>query len=162
MKKLLLFVFAISIAGASCKKDDTTSKSPEEVYAERLNGNWSVNQLTYTATIMSPFGPIPINGIANNAGTISFNTPAKTANYNISFLPQLAGLQIPVDTVRLEGSGTFTNTSSSITLTESNGQILVFNVLTNEASIQVVRTSVNYQLDSATVVPVTMEMRLGR
>lgn len=165
MRKVLLFIFAVAIAGASCKDEtnnNTPTKSPEEVYAERINGNWNVNQLTYTATVTTPFGPIPINGVATNSGTISFNTPAKTATYNIKFLPQLAGLQIPVDTVRLAGAGSFTNTASSITLNDSSGQTLNFSVLTNEATIQVLRTSLNYQLDSVTVVPVTMEMRLGR
>ena len=162
MRKVLLFVFAIAIAATSCKKDDTPSKSPEEVYAERLNGNWNVNQLTYTATVSTPFGPVPINGTATNSGNITFNSAAKTASYNIKFLPQLGNLPIPIDTVRLEGNGTFTNTTTAITLTESSGQTLIFNVVTNEASIQVLRTAVNYQVDSATVVPVTLEMRLGR
>lgn len=163
MRKVLLFIFAVAIAGASCKQeDDGPTKSPEEVYAERLDGNWNVNTLNYTAVAPTPFGPVPINGTASNSGNITFNTPAKTATYNIRFLPQLGNLPIPVDTVRLEGSGTFTNTTTAITLTESSGQVIVFNVVTNEAALQVLRTSLNYQLDSATTVPVTLEMRLGR
>jgi len=165
MKKVLLLIFAVAIAGASCKKENTgnnPTQTPEEAYAERINGSWNVNQLTYTATVSTPFGPVPINGTATNSGNITFNSTAKTATYNIRFLPQLGNLPIPVDTVRLSGGGTFTNTTTAITLTDSSGQVLVFNVLTNEASIQVLRTALNYQLDSTTVVPVTMEMRLGR
>ncbi|MBA4303149.1 MAG: hypothetical protein C0424_02880 [Sphingobacteriaceae bacterium] len=163
MRKALLFLALIALVSTSCKKDNTPAKSPEEVYAERLNGNWNVNQLNYTATVPVPvFGSIPINGTATNAGSISFNTPAKTANYNIRFLPTLTGLPIPIDTVRLVGTGTFTNTTTAITLTEASGQVVVFNVLTNEANLQVLRTSLNYPLDSATNVPVTLEMRLSR
>lgn len=163
MRKALLFTALIALVSTSCKRDRTPAKTPEEVYAERLNGNWNVNQLNYTATVPVPvFGSIPINGTATNSGTISFNSPAKTATYNIRFLPQLSNLPIAVDTVRLVGSGTFTNTTTAITLTEDSGRVVVFNVLTNEANLQVLRTSLNYPLDSATTVPVTLEMRLGR
>ncbi len=144
---------------AACKKEP--EKTPEEVYAERLDGNWNVNRLDYSATITTPFGPLPITGTANNSGTISFNNAAKTADYNIAFLPSLAGLPVQVDSVKLQGTGTFSNTTTSITLTENGGQVLTFNVVTNEASLQILRTTVNYDLDTV-VVPVTLEMRLGR
>ena len=144
---------------AACKKEP--EKTPEEVYSERLDGSWNVSKLDYAATLTTPFGPLPITGSANEAGVISFNNAAKTANYDIKFLPSLVGLQIPVDTVRLQGMGTYSNTTSAITLTDSSGQILVFNVIANEASLQILRTSINYDLDTL-VVPVTLEMRLAR
>jgi hypothetical protein len=159
MKKTVMFMLLSLVVLAACKKEP--EKTPEEVYSERLDGNWNVTKLDYSATITTPFGPLPITGSANNSGTISFNNAAKTANYNIAFLPALAGLPIQVDSVKLQGSGTFSNTTTNITLTESSGQVLVFNVVANEASLQILRTSVNYDLDSI-VVPVTMELRLAR
>jgi hypothetical protein len=160
MKKLLLIGLVALFAAAGCKKKD--NKTPEEVYADRLNGSWNVNQLTYTATVaVPPFGNIPINGTANQAGSITFNTPAKTASYDIRFLPSLGGLPIGViDSVKFIGSGTFTNTTTSITLTEPGGT-LTFNVIANDENVQVVTTQANYMLDSLTV-PVTMELRLQR
>lgn len=144
---------------AACKKEP--EKTPEEVYSERLDGNWNVTKLDYSAVVTTPFGPIPITGTANNSGTIAFNNAGKTANYNIAFLPSLAGLPVQVDSVKLIGNGTYSNTTTNITLTESGGQVLTFNVVANEANLQILRTSINYDLDTV-MVPVTIEMRLAR
>lgn len=162
MKKVILLSLLTGFLFVSCKKE--TPKSPEEVYSERIDGNWNVSSLTYTASVTVPIlGSVPINGTADNAGSINFNHSSKTASYNIRFLPNIPSLPgIAVDTIRLAGNGTYSNTTSNITLTESGGQVLVFNVIANEQSLQLLNTQLNYQLDSVTTVPVTMQLRLGR
>lgn len=164
MKKVILLGLLTGFIFVSCKQE--TPKSPEEVYSERIDGDWNVASLTYTASLTIPIiGSFPINGTAENAGNITFNHSAKTASYNIRFLPNIPNIPgggITVDTIRLEGNGTYSNTTSNITLTESGGQILVFNVIANEESLQLLSTQLNYELDSVTTVPVTMQLRLGR
>ena len=170
MKKILflslLIGFFLSLLTGflfvSCKKEDP--KTPEEIYSERLDGRWNVVSLNYTASIAFPPLPaIPIVGTSANAGSITFNHVAKTASYDIKFLPNIPAIPgIIIDTVRLNGSGTYSNTLTNITLTETNGQLLVFNVVANEANLQLLNTQLNYQLDSTTTVPVTLEMRLGK
>ncbi len=164
MKKILLLFVLSSFLSVSCKKKD--NRTPEEIYSERLDGNWNVMKLDYSATIQIPLvGTFPINGTANNAGSISFNDAAKTANYDIKFLPSLPGLPpgiIDIDTVSLVGTGTYSNTTTTVTLTEAGGQVLIFNVLANEENLQLMNTQVNYQADSATVIPVTLSMTLNR
>ncbi|MFN3529419.1 MAG: hypothetical protein ACK417_05810 [Bacteroidia bacterium] len=163
MKKVLLLSCLSLMVFASCKKKD--NKTPEEIYAERINGDWNVSRLDYTAVVNVPIlGPFPINGTANEAGTVSFNTPAGTALYDIRFLPTLGNLPgaPAVDTIRLNGSGTFTNTTSSITLTESGGDVIVFTVEVNDENLQILKTNLNYQLDSVTTVPVGLELRMNR
>ena len=84
MKTTRLLALLLLLGFAACKKDP--EKTPEEIYADRLNGNWTVSTLTYSANVTVPIiGTIPVNGTANNAGTISFNTPARTAVYDIRF-----------------------------------------------------------------------------
>lgn len=164
MKKTLLLFVLCGFALASCKKKET--KTPEEIYSERLNGGWNVMKLDYSATVQVPvFGNFPINGTANDAGSISFNHAAKTASYDIKFLPSLPGLPpgtLDIDTVSLVGTGSYSNTTTTITLVESGGQVLIFNVLANEEGLQLLNTQVNYQADSATVIPVTLSMTLNR
>lgn len=95
MKNIHLLALLLLFSFVACKKDP--EKTPEEIYADRLNGNWSVSTLTYSANVTVPIiGTIPVNGTANNAGTISFNTPARTAVYDIRFLPNISipGVQL--------------------------------------------------------------------
>jgi len=159
MKITRLLALLLLVSFVACKKDP--EKTPEEIYAERLNGNWSVSSLTYSANITVPIiGTIPVNGTANNAGTISFNTPARTAVYDIRFLPNLTVPGLPVDSVEFFGTGTFTNTTSQITLTDSAGT-LTFNVLKNEENLQQVSTTANYTV-SGQNIPVNLNLVLTR
>jgi hypothetical protein len=169
MKKLLLLSLLTGFLFVSCKKEtppdpNVPIKTPEETYSERLNGTWNIVSLTYTASItIPPLGSIPINGTSANAGTIEFMHASKTAQYDIKFLPNLPPIPgLVIDTINLNGNGTYSNTTANITLTEGNGQILVFNVIANEPNLQLLNTQLNYQLDSVTAVPVTMQLRLGR
>ncbi|MDP2187492.1 MAG: hypothetical protein Q8J69_02305 [Sphingobacteriaceae bacterium] len=163
MKRILLLGLLTGFLFAGCKKKETP-KTPEEIYSERLDGNWNLASLTYTASVPVPvFGLVPINGTSANAGRITFNHSAKTANYDIRFLPNIPAIPgIAVDTIRLNGNGTYTNTTTNITLTETSGQVLVFSVVANEATLQLLNTQLNYQLDSVTTVPVSMQMRLSK
>jgi len=159
MKITRFLALLLLVSFVACKKDP--EKTPEEIYAERLNGNWSVSSLTYSANITVPIiGTIPVNGTANNAGTISFNTPARTAVYDIRFLPNLTVPGLPVDSVEFFGTGTFTNTTSQITLTDSAGT-LTFNVLKNEENLQQVSTTANYTV-SGQNIPVNLNLVLTR
>ena len=159
MKITRLLALLLLVSFVACKKDP--EKTPEEIYAERLNGNWSVSSLTYSANITVPIvGTIPVNGTANNAGTISFNTPARSAVYDIRFLPNLTVPGLPVDSVEFFGTGTFTKTTSQITLTDSAGT-LTFNVLKNEENLQQVSTTANYTV-SGQNIPVNLNLVLTR
>jgi len=159
MKINHLLALLLLITVVSCKKDP--EKTPEEIYAERLNGNWVVSTLNYSATITVPIiGTIPVNGTANNAGTISFNTPARTAVYDIRFLPNISIPGVPIDSVEFFGTGTFTNTTSQITVTDSAGT-LTFNVVKNEPNFQQVTTIVNYSLGGQSI-PVNLNLSLSR
>ncbi len=161
MKKILLLLFVGALGFTACKKDKSgPSTSPEETYANRLNGNWNVSSLNYNATISLGGFPIPVSGTAQNAGTISFNTPTRFCNYNIKFLPNLP---VPIDTVRLVGAGSWTNTASTVTVVDTaTQQTIVFTATTNTDAVQIMTTSVNYQLDSATTVPVTLNFTLTK
>jgi hypothetical protein len=101
-----------------------------------------------------------VNGTANNAGTISFNTPARTAEYDIRFLPNLTVPGVPSDSVKFFGTGTFSNTTSQITLTDSAGT-LTFNVLKNEENLQQVTTTANYNVLGQSI-PVNLNLVLTR
>ncbi len=159
MKNIHLLALLLLFSFVACKKDP--EKTPEEIYADRLNGNWSVSTLTYSANVTVPIiGTIPVNGTANNAGTISFNTPARTAVYDIRFLPNISIPGVPVDSVKFFGTGTFTNTTNQITLTDSAGT-LTFNVVKNEDNFQQVTTVVNYSLQGQNV-PVNLNLSLTR
>lgn len=159
MKKTRLLALLLLVSFVACKKDP--EKTPEEIYADRLNGNWSVSSLTYSANITVPIiGSVPVNGTANNAGTISFNTPARTAVYDIRFLPNLTVPGVPVDSVKFFGTGTFSNTVSQITLTDSAGT-LTFNVLKNEENLQQVSTTANYAVMGQNI-PVNLNLVLTR
>ena len=159
MKNIHLLALLLLFSFVACKKDP--EKTPEEIYADRLNGNWSVSTLTYSANVTVPIiGTIPVNGTANNAGTISFNTPARTAVYDIRFLPNISIPGVPVDSVKFFVTGTFTNTTNQITLTDSAGT-LTFNVVKNEENFQQVTTVVNYSLQGQNV-PVNLNLSLTR
>lgn len=156
MKKLLLLLFVAAVGFTACKKDPEPPRSYEDV----LNGTWSVTSLTYNASLDLGGFPVPITGTATNAGTITFNTPTRFCNYDIKFLPSLP---IPVDTVRLVGAGSWTNTTNTVTVVDTaTQQSIVFTATTNTAEVQIMSTVVNYQLDSATVVPVSLNFTLTK
>lgn len=161
MKKLLLLLFVAALGFTSCKKDDPApTTSPEQAYADRLNGSWNVSSLTYNATISFGGFPIPVSGTSQNAGSISFNTPTRFCTYNIKFLPNLP---IPIDTVRLVGAGSWTNTAGTVTVLDTATlQTIVFVATTNTAAVQIMSTTINYQLDSTTTVPVSMNFTLTK
>jgi len=156
MKKLLLLLFVAAVGFTACKKDPEPTRSYEDV----LNGTWSVTSLTYNASLNLGGFPVPLTGTATNAGTITFNTPTRFCNYDIKFLPSLP---IPVDTVRLVGAGSWTNTTNTVTVVDTaTQQSIVFTATTNTATVQIMSTVVNYQLDSATVVPVSLNFTLTK
>lgn len=161
MKKLLLLLFVGALGFTACKKDDPApSGTPEETYANRLNGSWNVTSLTYNATLSLGGFPVPITGTAQNAGTISFNTPTRFCNYDIKFLPSLP---IPVDTVRLVGAGSWSNTAGTVTVVDTaTQQTIIFTATTNTDAVQIMSTTVSYQLDSATTVPVSLNFTLTK
>ncbi len=163
MKKLMLLLLMVAAGFTACKKDDATNPpatSAEETYANRLNGVWTVSSLTYSATLNLGGFPIPVSGNATNAGSISFNTPTRFCNYNIVFLPTVPGV---TDSVRLVGAGTWTNTASTVTVQDTaTQQAIVFTATTNSDAVQIMTTSVNYQLDSATIVPVSLNFTLTK
>jgi hypothetical protein len=160
MKKLLLLLIVAAVGFTACKKDPEPTPPTSSSYADVLNGIWTVSSLTYNATLDLGGFPVPITGTATNAGTISFNTPTRFCNYDIKFLPSLP---VPVDTVRLVGAGSWTNTTNTVTVVDTaTQQSIVFTATTNTATVQVMNTVVNYQLDSATVVPVTLNFTLTK
>lgn len=160
--KNLLFLLLVGVLGfTACKKEDPApSGTPEQTYANRLNGLWNVTSLTYNATLNLGGFPVPISGTAQNAGTISFNTPTRFCNYDIKFLPNLP---VAVDTVRLVGAGSWTNTAGTVTVVDTaTQQTILFTATTNTDAVQIMSTIVNYELDSATIVPVTLNFTLTK
>jgi hypothetical protein len=159
MKKLLLLLFVGALGFTACKKDKPAEFTSQD-YANRLNGTWSVEKLNYSATFTFLGSPIPINGEATNSGTITFNSSTRFCDYNIKFLPNVP---IPIDSVELVGAGTWTNTTNSITILDTaTQQTLSFSTTVNEANVQQISTVVNYQLDSATTIPVTLNIFLKK
>ncbi|MFM9060828.1 MAG: hypothetical protein ACKOQP_04085, partial [Bacteroidota bacterium] len=71
-------------------------------------------------------------------------------------------IPFPLDTVRLRGQGTWTNTVDTITLVDTSSQVYKFKVLFNGTNTQQLRTVVNYNGGTLGQVPVTLEMTLGR
>lgn len=169
MKNTILLLGLITWVLFGCRKEDNPTPnpiSPAETYANRLVGIWDVDTLTYSATVTVPFlGPIPIIGGAPQAGYIEFKkTPSRIVDYDIKFKPSLpAGIPLPLDTVRLLGRGSWVNTVDTITLTEdSSNMVYKFKVLYNSANTQQLKTVVNYDAGILGLVPVTLEMTLGR
>ncbi|NBW32705.1 MAG: hypothetical protein EBR22_01980 [Cytophagia bacterium] len=166
MKKLLSILLCLGIWGISCKKEDNPSNTltPAQTYANRLAGVWDVDSLTYAATVSVLGQQIPVNGGASQAGYIEFiNSPSKAVNYDIKFRPSLPPtIPFPLDTVRLSGQGTWSNTVDTITLVDTSNQVYKFKVLFNGSNTQQLRTVVNYDGGTLGQVPVTLEMTLGR
>ena len=166
MKKLLSLLLCLGLWGISCKKEDNPGNTltPAQTYANRLAGIWDVDSLTYAATVSVLGQQIPVNGGTSQAGYIEFiNTPSKVVNYDIKFRPSLPPtIPFPLDTVRLSGQGTWTNTVDTITLVDTSDQVYKFKVLFNGMSTQQLRTVVTYDGGTLGQVPVTLEMTLGR
>lgn len=164
MKKILFVLIMATVGLVACNKDNNNNNNggnsnPEETYANRLNGLWTVSTLTYSATIsVPPLPPLPVQGTATNAGTISFDKASRFCNYNIVFLPTVPGVS---DSVRLQGAGNWTNTASTVTVVDTATQrTILFTATTNTDAVQIMSTSVNYEIDSATTVPVTLNFTL--
>ncbi|MBM3935797.1 MAG: hypothetical protein FJ343_01450 [Sphingomonadales bacterium] len=66
-----------------------------------------------------------------------------------------------MDTVRLLGRGSWVTTVDTITLTDTSN-VYKFKVLYNSANTQQLKTVVNYDAGILGLVPVTLEMTLGR
>jgi len=165
MKKTLLVLVLMTSALLGCRKTDNTPPlSPAETYANRLVGTWDVDSLTYSASVAVLGQTIPIQGGASQAGYIAFEkTPSRTVNYDIKFRPSLPPtIPFPLDTVRLLGRGTWVNTVDTITLTDTSNQVYKFKVLYNGTNSQQLKTVVNYDGGALGLVPVTLEMTLGR
>jgi len=62
----------------------------------------------------------------------------------------------------LLGRGTWVNTVDTITLTNDSNQVYKFKVLYNGTNSQQLKTVVNYDAGDFGLVPVTLEMTLGR
>jgi hypothetical protein len=166
MKKLLSVLLCLGLWGISCKKENVpgTTLTPAETYANRLVGTWDVDSLTYAATVSVLGQQIPVNGGASQAGYIEFIlSPSRVVNYDVKFRPSLPPtIPFPLDTVRLRGQGTWTNTVDTITLVDTSSQVYKFKVLFNGTNIQQLRTVVNYDGGTLGQVPVSLEMTLGR
>lgn len=167
MPKFLTALLLLGIAFTSCKKeanDNTPDLSPAEVYANRLVGNWNVDSLTYAASVVILGQPIPIQGGASQAGYIRFvKTPSRTVDYDVKFRPSLPpSIPFPLDTVRLQGTGTWANTTDTITLIDTSMATYKFKVLFNGTNTQQLRTVVNYDGGTLGQIPVTLELTLGR
>jgi len=167
MKNTILLLGLITWALFGCRKEDNPTPnpiSPAETYANRLVGIWDVDTLTYSATVTVPFiGPIPISSGAPQAGYIEFKkTPSRIVDYDIKFRPSLPPtIPYPLDTVRLLGRGSWVTTVDTITLTDTSN-VYKFKVLYNSANTQQLKTVVNYDAGILGLVPVTLEMTLGR
>jgi len=169
MKNTILLLGLITWVLFGCRKEDNptptpTPISPAETYANRLVGIWDVDTLTYSATVTVPFlGTVPINNGASQAGYIEFKkTPSRIVDYDIKFKPSLpAGIQFPLDTVRLLGRGSWVNTENTITLTDTSN-VYIFQVLYDRVNTQRLKTVVDYDAGDLGLVPVTLEMTLGR
>lgn len=164
MKNTFFWLVLMTVAMLGCRKTDNTPElSPAETYANRLVGTWDVDSLTYSASVAVLGQTIPINGGSSQAGYIAFvKTPSRTVNYDIRFRPSLPPtIPFPLDTVRLLGQGTWVNTVDTITLTDTN-QVYKFKVLFNGTNTQQLKTVVNYDGGTLGLVPVTLEMTLGR
>jgi len=165
MKNTFLWLVLMTAAMLGCRKTDNTPElSPAETYANRLVGTWDVDSLTYSASVAVLGQTIPINGGSSQAGYIAFEkTPSRTVNYDIKFRPSLPPtIPFPLDTVRLLGQGTWVNTVDTITLTDTSNQVYKFKVLFNGTNTQQLKTVVNYDGGTLGLVPVTLEMTLGR
>jgi len=83
-------------------------------------------------------------------------------DYDIKFRPSLPPtIPYPLDTVRLLGRGSWVTTVDTITLTDTSN-VYKFKVLYNSANTQQLKTVVNYDAGILGLVPVTLEMTLGR
>lgn len=165
MRKHLLLLGAIALLLGSCKKDEKPNTPDLET---SLNGNWDVTTLTYAATVPYPVNgqvvPVPVSGDAQNCGPISFNKATKWCDFDIKFKPSISGIAVTFDTIALQGRGNYTITSQNqISVTDTvSKQTLVWNVESNQATVQRWGTIMPYQIDSVTTTNVSLKITFNK
>lgn len=165
MKKTLLLLGISALLIGSCKKDEQPSAPNLE---DTINGNWDVTALTYSATVPYPINgqvvPVPVTGDATNCGPISFDKATKGCSYDIKFKPSISGLAVDLDTIVFKGQGTYViNSQTQIAVTDTVlKQTFVWNVESNQATVQRWNTVVPYQVDSVTSTNVSMKITFNK
>ena len=124
MKKftfLLLTAMMVLTLGTSCSK--------EKQLAKRLEGTWAIDK--WDGTITPTGGGIATPFTFTNVGTMTFKEDG-TGSYSIT----TAG-------TTQNGTINWTNTSTTVTITESGEPTKIYTVITNEKEKQVWTTSYN-------------------
>lgn len=168
MKRVFLGVLSVLVLWmmGSCNK--------EKALTNRLNGTWNIDLLEYRTNILDSTSgtSIPLTGSNTNAGTITFNSTKKTGDYRITAVTQainvtIPGLPnpiiIPSSTVNVAGSGTFTNTENTITITDAQQSPRVFDVTVAYKTSMVLTTKEYKYIDSLKMtVPIDLTLNLGK
>ncbi len=165
MKKSLFLLGITALLLSSCKKDEQPTAPDLE---NTINGNWDVTFLTYSATVPYPINgqvvPVPVTGDATNCGPISFDKATKGCSYDIKFKPSISGIAVDLDTIVFKGQGNYViNSQNQISVTDTIlKQTFVWNVESNQATVQRWGTVVPYQVDSVNSTNVSMKITFNK
>ncbi len=156
MKRILVLLIATAFVAFSCSKDKKLSK--------RIDGDWNIAKLDYSGSVPIPGAPFPfpVNSTASNAGSMTFKDSDKTCTYSIKFTPVIPGFGITLPEVAFEGSGKYTNDDETVTITNTDGQVLVFNIEVNEKTKQVWNTTSNFEFTGLGQIPVTLKAEMTK
>jgi hypothetical protein len=160
----LLLAALLIISLGACRKEDP--KTPLNLgaggggignipatFQERIQGKWDVKLAQYSASFELQQGlpPVSIGGEDPAAnGTFDIGLSPNTMSYNLRFTAAFDlgfGQPIPLP-INQSGTGTWqvSNNNRRLTLTLSNGDTRVFNVLVDDLNVQVWKTNVPFQI----------------
>jgi len=168
MKKVFLGSLAIMVLWVmvSCNKEKALTK--------RLDGRWNIDLLEYRTNILDSTSGnnIPLTGSNTNAGTITFNAANKTGDYDITATTQAIHVTIPgvpnpiiipSSTVHVAGSGTFSNTQTTITIVDAQQSPRVFDVAAALKTEMILTTTETKFIDSLKMtVPIQLTLNLTK
>lgn len=122
MKKILTSTLAIAFTAILF-----TSCSKETKLTNRLEGTWNIDKLDFTITPSGGGSALPFSFL--NAGTFTFKSD-KTGSYSIT-------ASVPPN----NGTITWSNTATTVTINESGEPTKIYTVTTNEKTKQVWTTN---------------------
>lgn len=147
MKKLAVLVLFAGVVFASCTKT-------EELKDPNIYGTWNIGSILYETEIDLQISKLPVSGESKEASSLTFNKDM-TCSYDITVKTEeisILGQTIPSQSIPLKDTGTFTFTKDdnnkvlTATINNSQGETLVFTVLSDTEVSQQWKTTSTYDV----------------
>jgi hypothetical protein len=147
-----VLILALSVA-LGCKKDDSDNTPAPQNLTARLVGEWTMTELFYNTSIPNPAMPgtvIPVQGQAQNvSGDFSVSGNPQEVDYTLAFdvtLPPPLTLAIPISIARA-GTWIVTSNDTRVIVEDAvSGELIIYDVLENEANRQVWSSEVPFEI----------------